>query len=80
MRIEKTDRADYEETITTIVEAESLEALGKAELKSFANDDRFEPCHGYEKEFRVQIDNDQMWIVWSPGDGGDYTVMKYRVL
>jgi len=80
MQIKKTDWADDEKTITTIVEAESLEALGQAELKSFTNDDRFEPCYGYEKEFRVQIENDQMWIVWSPGDGCDYTVMEYRVL
>jgi hypothetical protein len=80
MRIEKTDMVDCDEAITTIVEAESLETLGKAEIEDCRNDDRFEPCYGYDKEFRVKIEDDRMWITWSPGDGGCYTVMEYRVL
>jgi len=80
MRVEKTDRADEENPVTTTIEAESLEALGEAEVASFQNDDRFEPCWGYDKEFKVRISEKEMWIVWSPGDGCDYTIAEYRVL
>ena len=43
MRIEKIDRADEDEPITTIVEAESLEALGRTETAALLVDDRFCP-------------------------------------
>ena len=80
MRIEKIDMADDEAEVITTVEAESLEALGQTEVESMMADDRFEPCYGYEKEFRVTIGNDEMWIVWLPGDGGSYTIAEYRVV
>jgi len=82
MRIEKIDRigTDEDGTTTTIIEAESLEALGRAETAVFLVDDRFCPCYGYSQEFETHIKNDQMSIEWSPGDGGVYTVAEYRVL
>jgi len=80
MRIEKTDMADEEEVTTTVVEAESLAALGRTEMESLATNDRFEPCYGREKEFKVVVEDNQMWIVWLPGDGGEYTIAEYRVL
>ena len=80
MRIEKIDRADEDEPITTIVEAESLEALGRTETAALLVDDRFCPCYGYPKEFEAKIENDHMSIEWSPGDGGAYTIAEYRVL
>jgi hypothetical protein len=84
MLFEKAFRADVNaEPTITVVEAESLEALKEAEINAFMQDDRFEPCHGCQKEFIVRyghgsMDFGGMWIEWCPGDGGEYTIAEYR--
>lgn len=72
-RFIKLDLADCDNATRSFVEGESLEGVLKNELAKAMADDRFEPCHGFDKIIDIRGNS----LIFLPGDGGIYTIAKF---
>ena len=75
----KLDLVDGDDISFSEVQAEDLDSLVRTELSKYCGDDRLEPCFGQQLTqcLTSRVHDDCVSILWSPGDGGEYTVATY---
>ena len=80
MQIKKRDYSDDEEKpVITTHEATSLRDFVRQERSAYASDLRGSQCHGSPLRVMAYVGSKTATIQWAPGDGGEYTLAKYRV-
>ena len=61
-----------DESIVTVVEAETLQHAVQAAFEEALANDQLEACHGTTRA--QALSHDANSVQWAPGDGGQYTL------
>ncbi len=69
----KLDLADEDNMVVSTVQAESIEQAIEQALQEAMVDDRLSPCHG--RTLTECLSKDDTSVQWSPGDGGQHTIV-----